>query len=57
MPDQMLTCKQCGAQFPFTERDQEFYSKMVDDRTGKTWEPPKSCRPCRQKRKAQARGR
>lgn len=44
MPDKMLHCGDCGQAFEWTERDQEFYES-------KGYEPPKRCRPCRDKRK------
>ncbi len=25
MPDQEITCAECGTSFPFTEREQEYY--------------------------------
>lgn len=44
MPDQTIRCQDCGQDFAFTERDQDFYA-------GKGFTPPKRCRPCREKRK------
>jgi hypothetical protein len=51
MPDQSINCGDCGTDFPFTERDQEFYAKQVDKKTGLAWAPPKRCRACRDLRK------
>jgi hypothetical protein len=36
----------CGDDFQFTERDQDFYREH-------DYTPPKRCRPCREKRKAE----
>lgn len=40
MPDQTLECKDCGDDFTFSEKDQDFYKS-------KQFEPPKRCKPCR----------
>ena len=42
---EMRDCRDCGTQFPFTERDKEFYEKQ-----GWTTRPNR-CKPCRIKRK------
>jgi DNA replicative helicase MCM subunit Mcm2 (Cdc46/Mcm family) len=47
MPDQMIKCQECGTEFAFTERDQEFYGSKTPP-----WNPPKRCKTCRDKRKA-----
>ena len=39
-----LTCQDCGEEFIFSERDQQFYKE-------KGFETPKRCRYCRQKKK------
>ena len=45
--DKKITCVDCGAEFLFTVRDQEFYAEK-----GFTNEP-KRCKACRDKKKAQ----
>lgn len=50
MPNIDLKCADCGNDFYFTERDQEFY------RT-KGFSQPKRCFQCRQKRKEEKTGR
>lgn len=45
MADKTLVCKDCGAEFVFTEGEQAFYAEK-----GLTNEP-KRCKPCRDKRK------
>ncbi len=49
MPDQNITCVECGSSFVFSERDQAFYGER-----GMT--APKRCKPCRQRRKASQGG-
>jgi CxxC-x17-CxxC domain-containing protein len=49
MSDQNLTCVECGAQFVFTERDQEFYQS-------KGFSTPGRCPDCRAARKAARQG-
>ena len=44
--EQTLTCADCGRDFSFSERDQEFYRE-------KGFEPPKRCKDCRDAKKAQ----
>jgi CxxC-x17-CxxC domain-containing protein len=46
MPDKTLTCRDCGTQFVFTEREQEFYAQK-----GFANEPGR-CPDCRAARKA-----
>ena len=48
--DKTLVCKDCGAEFVFTAREQEFYESkgFVNE--------PQRCKPCRDKRKNAARG-
>jgi CxxC-x17-CxxC domain-containing protein len=48
--DKSLQCADCGAEFTFTAKEQEFYSSK-----GFTNEP-KRCMSCRQTRKAERRG-
>ena len=49
MADKTLTCKDCGAEFLFTEGEQAFYAEK-----GFTNEPVR-CPECRKARKAQRR--
>ena len=44
--DKILVCKDCGQEFTFTAREQEFYAEK-----GFTNEPLR-CKPCRDARKA-----
>ena len=46
MPDQDITCRDCGGNFTFTEGEQEFYSS-------KGLNAPQRCKECRASRKAQ----
>ncbi len=47
--DKTLVCKDCGEEFVFTAREQEFYeSKGFENE-------PQRCKPCRDKRKSAAR--
>lgn len=45
MPDQEITCRDCGGTFTFTEGEQEFY-------TTRNYTPPLRCKRCRQSRKS-----
>lgn len=47
MKDKTIKCKDCGAEFTFTVRDQEFYKEK-----GFTNEPQR-CKDCRDKKKAE----
>ncbi|NLW88971.1 MAG: cytochrome C551 [Clostridiaceae bacterium] len=47
MPDKTLSCKDCGAEFTFTEGEQAFYAEK-----GFTNEPVR-CPDCRRARKQQ----
>jgi CxxC-x17-CxxC domain-containing protein len=49
MPDKTIKCRDCGARFTFTEKDQEFYKEK-----GYTNEPSR-CPKCRAARKSQPR--
>lgn len=42
--DKKIKCQDCGEDFIFTERDQNFYQE-------KGFEPPKRCKFCRNARK------
>lgn len=42
--DKKIKCQDCGEDFTFTERDQNFYQE-------KGFEPPKRCKSCRNARK------
>lgn len=44
MEDKTLTCKDCGAEFTFTVREQEFYKQN-------NFTEPLRCKPCRDARK------
>lgn len=48
--DKTIVCKDCGEQFTFTVRDQEFYEEK-----GFTNEPVR-CKACRDKKKAERNG-
>lgn len=50
MEDKVLTCKDCGAQFIFTVRDQQFYAEKGFENE------PQRCRECRNARKTQRSG-
>lgn len=45
--DKIIVCQDCGEEFTFTVREQEFYEEK-----GFTNEP-KRCKACREKRKAE----
>ena len=45
MPDVEITCAECGTAFPFTEREQEYY-------TERNLSQPKRCKACRDARRA-----
>lgn len=47
MADKTIKCKDCGTEFVFTEREQEFYKEKGFDNE------PQRCAGCRQKRKQQ----
>lgn len=47
--DKIIVCQDCGEEFTFTVRDQEFYEEK-----GFTNEP-KRCKACRDKKKAEKR--
>ena len=49
--DKILVCKDCGQEFTFTAREQEFYAEK-----GFTNEPLR-CKPCRDARKANGANR
>lgn len=44
--DKVIVCKDCGVEFTFTEREQEFYAS-------KNFSEPVRCKACREARKAQ----
>ncbi len=48
MEDKMLTCKDCGTQFVFSAREQQFFAEkgFINQ--------PQRCRECRQARRAQS---
>ncbi|MDD2469878.1 MAG: zinc-ribbon domain-containing protein [Bacilli bacterium] len=43
MEDKTLTCKNCGAEFIFTAKEQEFYAQH-------NFSEPLRCKPCRDER-------
>ena len=43
--DKTLVCKECGEEFVFTAREQEFYAEKGFENE------PQRCKPCRDKRK------
>lgn len=47
MADRMVRCVDCGAEFEFTGREQQFYEE-------KGWNQPRRCKNCRAKRKPAA---
>jgi len=49
MPDQDITCRDCGATFTFTEGEQEFYSS-------KDLSAPQRCKDCRAAKKSARMG-
>lgn len=51
MQDKTIVCKDCGNEFIFTVRDQEFYKEQ-----GFANEPQR-CKDCRQKRKSERNNR
>lgn len=51
MKDKTIKCKDCGAEFTFTVREQEFYDKM-----GFNNEPVR-CKECRDKKKQEKNNR
>ena len=44
--DKTIVCNDCGAEFVFTEREQQFYAS-------KNFSEPVRCKACREARKAQ----
>jgi CxxC-x17-CxxC domain-containing protein len=49
MPDREITCADCGANFPFTEREQEYYAE-------RNLSQPKRCKACRDARRTSFTG-
>ncbi len=49
--DKTIVCKDCGKEFTFSVRDQEFYERMGFENE------PVRCRECRDKRKAEKNNR
>lgn len=47
MQDKTIVCKDCGKEFIFSVRDQEFYKEQGFENE------PVRCKECRQKRKAE----
>ncbi len=48
--DKTIVCKDCGQEFVFTAREQEFYAEKGFENE------PQRCKPCRDARKNAARG-
>ena len=48
MEDKMLTCKDCGNEFAFTAREQQFFAEKGFQNQ------PQRCRDCRQARRSQS---
>lgn len=46
MEDKPIECCDCGETFVWTMKDQEFYKKN-------DFQPPKRCKPCRERKKAE----
>lgn len=55
--DQNIKCKDCGNIFVFTESEQKFFQKLVQDGKMPSFETPKRCKSCRQAKKNQNRSR
>lgn len=49
MPDETIRCTDCGRNFTFTTKEQDFFNE-------KGFTPPKRCRDCRQAKKEQRGG-
>ena len=49
MPDKTITCVECGAEFTFSEQEQEFYKQ-------RDFQEPKRCKACRDRRKRERKG-
>ncbi len=47
--DKEITCSDCGQTFIFTGREQVFFQE-------KGFNPPKRCKPCREKKQQERRG-
>ncbi len=50
-----LICAECGAVYELTEGEREWFANRKDPKTGKPWQLPKRCRPCRDRRKTEAK--
>lgn len=46
----------CGREFTYTVKDQEYYAKQVDQKSGRPWSEPRYCRDHREERKRQQQG-
>ncbi len=49
--DKIIVCKDCGTEFTFTAREQEFYAEKGFENE------PQRCKPCRDARKGNTRRR
>ncbi|MDO8640808.1 MAG: zinc-ribbon domain containing protein [Nitrosarchaeum sp.] len=54
--DQTIKCRDCNNDFVFTESEQAFFQKLVQDGKIPQYIPPKRCKNCRQAKKNQGRG-
>ena len=50
MESKKIVCQDCGKEFDFSVRDQEFYQENG-------WTEPKRCKDCREKRKQEREAR
>lgn len=57
MPDEMLTCVECKAQFVYSESEQKRFQQLLDEGKFQTLNKPKRCLKCRAARKRQPPGR
>jgi len=53
--DQNIKCVDCGNVFVFTEAEQKFFEKLVQDGKIPSFVAPKRCKNCRQAKKNQKR--
>jgi len=53
--DKKITCKDCGKDFIFTESEQKFLQKLVEEGKMTEYNEPKRCKNCRQAKKNQKR--
>lgn len=51
--NQTIKCKECGNDFDFTEAEQSYFKKLVQDGKIPEYATPKRCISCRRARKNQ----